>query len=192
MWNRTVVSTTGSPSALPIALASGAIFAGCEMRDEEVRSGPPPAWPATVARRLSDDISTTRSRPQSGSGPEWVDGFAAGSRRAAEAGLPMLLVFRAGWCRWSGDLVGTAAADGRMVATTGRLVCVSIDADREATICRSFGVHAFPTLVALDVEGRERFRATGAAARHGLATALAAAIGTPRPRVATGPAGSPR
>jgi len=172
------------PSLLVIVCVT--LLGGCEVRDEEVRSGPPPAWSASVARRLHDDADGGRSR--TGGGPEWLDGFQAGSRRATEADLPMLLVFRAGWCRWSGDLVEAAFADERLAATAGRLVCVSIDADREAAVCRSFGVHAFPTVVVLDPDGHERFRATGAAARRGLATALAAAVGTTRPRVAAQPA----
>lgn len=168
---------------LLVVAACGIPFCGCEVRDEEARAGPSAAWFETMARRLSEGQAAVRGRAATG-GVEWVDGFAVGSRRAADGGLPMLLVFRAAWCRWSGDLVDTALAEERMAAVAGRVVCISIDADREPEICRSFGILAFPTVIVLDTERRERFRATGAAARRGLASALEAAVAPPGRRVA--------
>jgi hypothetical protein len=162
--------------------ACGILLPGCEVRDEEVRTGPSAAWLETMARRLGDTPGKVTSRTDGG--VECIDGFAAGSRRAADAGLPMLLVFRAGWCRWSGTLVASVLADERIAAASGRIVCIAIDADREAAVCRSFGVRTFPTLIVLDADRRERFRATGAAARRGLAAALETAVAPATGRVA--------
>ena len=125
-------------------------------------------------------------------GHYFVDGYAAGSRRAADAGLPMLLVFQASWCRWSGELVAGTLADARLAGLSGRFVAVSVDADRDAATCRSFGVQIFPTAIVLDRDRRERFRASGLAAREGLAVAVEAALDdTPR-RIASQPAPPPR
>lgn len=162
--------------------ACGIPLLGCEVRDEQPRSGPSAAWLETMARRLGDRPAKVAAR--TGGGVECIDGFAAGSRRATDARLPMLLVFRASWCRWSGDLVESVLADSRMAAAPGRVVCVAIDADREAAVCRSFGVRAFPTLIVLDADRQERFRATGAAARSGLAAALETAVAPAAGRVA--------
>lgn len=171
--------------------ACGMLLAGCEVRDEEARSGPPSVWLETMAKRLGAGPARVASRA-GGSRVECVDGFAAGSRRATDAGLPMLLVFRASWCRWSANFVESVLADERMADATGRVVCVAIDADREAALCRSFGVRAFPTLIVLDAERRERFRASGSAARRGLSVALETAVAPAAGRIAELPAGPAR
>jgi uncharacterized protein YyaL (SSP411 family) len=84
----------------------------------------------------------------------------------------MLVVFRATWCRWSGELVQAAVADPRVVRLSRRFVCVAVDADRHPDTCRQFGVQAFPTVIILDPSGTERFRATGSAASVHIAAAM--------------------
>lgn len=171
----------------------GCLVGGCEVRDEEARTGPPAAWYETIARRLDSRPAEPRVRTPTGGAVECLDGFAAGARRARDGGLPMLLVFRAAWCRWSGDLVESVVGDARMASAAGRIVCVSVDADREPAICRSFGVQTFPTVLVLDSDRKERFRATGAEARRGLAAALEAACQPEEgPRVADLPGTNPR
>ncbi|NBW88175.1 MAG: hypothetical protein EBR23_15435, partial [Planctomycetia bacterium] len=103
---------------------------------------------------------------------EFVEGFEAGSRRASAGELPMLVVFRAGWCRWSAELAVAAAADPSIVALSRRFVCVTVDADRDVATCREFGVEAFPTVLLVEADGSERHRAVGAAAADSLATAM--------------------
>jgi hypothetical protein len=184
--SRFTIQPSPVPRCLPIlcfALGCALLAAGCDVRDEQARSGPATPWLESTARRLATPVAPEVARPMGGR-VECFDGFEAGSRRAAEAGLPLMLVFRATWCRWSGDLMETVLADGRLAALGGRFVCVSIDADREAAICRSFGVGAFPTVILLDADRREQFRATGAAARQGLAAAVETAVLRPRSRVA--------
>ncbi|MFM8414681.1 MAG: thioredoxin family protein [Planctomycetota bacterium] len=184
----------GSPVRRLLGMAAcGCLLGGCEVRDEEARTGPPAAWYETIARRLDSGAAEPRVRTPTAGGVECIDGFAAGARRAREGGLPMLLVFRAAWCRWSGDLVESVLGDERMASAAGRVVCVSVDADREPAICRSFGVQTFPTVLVLDTDRRERFRATGAAARRGLPAAIEAACApADSPRVADLPGTSPR
>jgi len=152
------------------SLAVAALAAGCELRDEEPRSGPAFPWPTLVADRLAEPVAdaTLPGRPRI----DFVDGFAAGSRRAAEAQRPLLVVFRASWCRWSGDFQTRLAADERLATLADDVVWATVDADREADACRSFGVSGFPTVILLDAEGEELFRATGGAAAAGLAAAL--------------------
>ena len=166
-----------------IALACSLAATGCDVRDEEARTEPAAAWLETTAMRLAEPTATLANRPAT-SGVECCDGFETGSRRASEAGLPLLLVFRASWCRWSGDLVDAVVADDRLATAGGRVICASIDADRDAAVCRSFGVAAFPTVIVLDANRREEFRATGAAAHQGLATALEGVLARPRERIA--------
>jgi len=187
-------TTSRSRRGLPIAAvlilsAAALILSGCEVRDESPRGGPASPWlPAVVerlagpSRRLSGDASLA---PRS---IEFVEGYEAGSRRAADGGLPMVLVFRAAWCRWSRGLVGEALADPRLEGLAGSFVAVAIDADRDAATCRSFGVDTFPTAIVLDRSRQERFRATGAAVREGLAGAVVSATTEPPQRMARQPA----
>jgi hypothetical protein len=180
-----------SPRLMPIA-CGGLLALGCEVRDEEARSGPAAEWLEATARRLSDSQIQPTQAASAPRGLECIDGFAAGSRRAAEEGLPMLLVFRASWCRWSGDLADALATDAHLAAAAGRVICVSIDADHEAAVCRSFGVDAFPTVIVLGPDSRERFRGSGSAARRGLATAVQAALRPNGRRVAAFPESTSR
>lgn len=178
---------------LPALLAACLLLAGCDVRDEEARRGTGSLWMTAALERLAGP----RPRPAAdtaagGRGIEYIDGYAAGSRRAADAGLPMLLVFRANWCRWSQELVAETLADPRLAGLSGRIVAVSVDADRDAAACRSFGVRVFPTAIVLDRERRERFRASGVDARVGLAAAVAEALEAEPRRVAGQPAATPR
>jgi len=174
-------------------LTAGLLLAGCDVRDEEVRRGSGSPWLPAVVERLAGPSQRSAAGTTAGErGIDFVDGYAAGSRRAADAGLPLLLVFQASWCRWSGELVAGTLADARLTSLSGRFVAVSVDADRDAATCRSFGVQIFPTAIVLDRDRRERFRASGLAAREGLAVAVEAALDdTPR-RTASQPAPPPR
>jgi thiol:disulfide interchange protein len=164
-------------AAIAFAMVSSA--GGCSVRDEEVRpAAATRAWSDAVieASRRGDEprAETTESR-----GIEYVEGYAAGRRRATTEGLPMLLVFRATWCRWSGELAHGPLADRGVVAAARRFVCVTIDADRDADTCREFGVTGFPTVIVVDATGQERFRATGAAAAGRLALVMRELLGSP-------------
>lgn len=149
------------------ACLAAVLVAGCEVRDEPVK--PPDRqtfWPAAA-------------RPQAGgsagrdaNGVAYVDDYAAAARRAGAEGRPLLIVFRASWCRWSAELARGPLVDPRLVALTRRCVCTQVDADRDAATCRTFAVAAFPTVVVVGVDGRECFRGAGMSATAGLAAAL--------------------
>lgn len=180
--------------ALAAILAVGLpTFSGCEIHDETVQTlGPPrPWWPPGDGPGRRDE-----RRPESSSGTriEYVEGYEAGRRRATAGGLPMLLVFRASWCRWSSELAKGPLADRDLVNLSRRFVCVTIDADRDPSTCTTFGVSGFPTVILVDHEGRERFRATGSMSVGSLSLAMHDLLGDPaRPqRVAAGEAADPR
>jgi hypothetical protein len=152
-----------------------AILAGlsgaCDVRDETVHSGSTRlTWPADHAL-APGPLAAPADLPKP-PGIEYVEGYEAGSHQAAASGLPLLLVFRASWCRWSSEMARGPLADPALVEQARRFVCVTVDADRDAATCRAFEVTAFPTIIIVDADGRERYRASGAAAVGGLATAL--------------------
>jgi thiol-disulfide isomerase/thioredoxin len=165
---------------------------GCDVRDEVAQDGAVSPWPPQIVDRLATPSQRSPNSPAAPRTIDFVDGYAAGSRRAAEAGLPMVLVFRASWCRWSDTFVAKIPFEPQLASLAGRFMCVSIDADRDQATCRSFGVQAFPTAIVLDRERREVYRASGATAREGLAVAVESVLADPSRRVAGRPATTPR
>jgi hypothetical protein len=164
---------------LAAALLAAAALAGCDIRDEPVQpAADETVWPL-VAQEVTLRQATPRGDRAAPPGIEYVEGYEAGRRRAETEQLPMLIVFRAAWCRWSCELTQGTLADRGVVSLAKRFVCVTADADRDASTCRAFRVSVFPTVVVLDTDGRERFRGTGSAAAGGLATALRAVLDAP-------------
>ncbi|MCE9630369.1 MAG: thioredoxin family protein [Planctomycetia bacterium] len=171
-------------------LLAATLATGCSVRDEQAVDGAETRWWSSAAGSGGAGlIAGPPATPARTAVIEYVEGFDAGTRRATDAGLPMLVVFRAAWCRWSGELVQAAVADPRVVEFSRRFVCVAIDADRHQEACRAFEVHAFPTVILLDAGRTERFRATGSSAASGLAAAMGDVLASPnRPnRMASGP-----
>lgn len=166
----------GDPAAAPIIFLAVLMAAGCAVRDEEVR---PAATPRLWTAASTGQRDESRPEPGAAQGIEYVEGYAAGRRRATAERLPMLVVFRATWCRWSSELVKGPLADRTVVTAARRFVCVTVDADRDADTCREFGVSGFPTVVVIDPGGHERFRATGAAAAARLAVVMNELLDTP-------------
>lgn len=165
---------------LAVAAACLAAAAGCDIRDEAVRSQAIPSWP-TVVQEPTRPFDGTRADDPAARAIQFVEGYEAAARRATAEGLPLLLVFRADWCRWSDEAARGPLADRDIVARSRRCVCVVVDADRDAGTCRNFGVTGFPTVLVVDAAGREQFRATGAAGAAGLAAALDALPARDRP-----------
>ena len=161
----------------PHAVAWTFLIVGCDIRDEQPRVESDSPWLEAVARRIEADATGETATGSDIRLPaEPITDFASGARRAAVERLPLLLVFQARWCRWSGEVVETLRSDARLSDDAGRFVCATVDADHDAAVCRSFGVTMFPTVIVLDETGRERFRATGRGARRNLSAALAAAL----------------
>ena len=174
---------------LVVLIATALAAGGCSVRDERAVGGGSGVWWATAAGEArSGLIAEPAPHPATVAALEYVDGFAAGERRAAEAGLPRLVVFGAAWCRWSGDLMAAMPRDPALVPLARRTVCVTVDADRDPAACERFAVRAFPTVILLDAAGEERFRGTGSSALGSQPAALTAVLARPAaaPRLADG------
>jgi len=152
------------------------VVVGCDIRDETPR---PPRAQALLGAGIA---VADRAAPMI----EYVGGYEAGRQRAAAEGRPLLVVCTAAWCRFSADLAQRTLRDPRLVALSRRAVCVLLDADRDAEVCRAFGVRAFPTLLVLDAAGAERLRVTGRSSPTVLATALERALEPRRLATAAG------
>jgi thiol:disulfide interchange protein len=152
------------------AFAVLALTAGCDVYDE----------PATaVADRSNADPWSGLSesqRPQAGTirqaGIEYVEGYDSALARAAAERKPVLVLFRASWCRWCGDMTGRVLSEERVVRQSHRFVCVAVDADRDREICRRHDIRGFPTILLLGDDGREIARRTGRVGPAELASLL--------------------
>lgn len=170
--------SAGSADGLPrrcaagvvAAVLAGALAGGCDVRDEPVATvTDSAAWPTAAPGRQAGPDADADGR---GTRVDYVEAYETAAGRAAADRRPLLLVFGAAWCRWSGELARGTLADPAVVERTRRFVCAFVDADREPKTCRAFGVTAFPTVIVVDADGRERFRATGTGRVDGLAAAL--------------------
>lgn len=145
-----------------------AIF-GCNIRDEAVLPVVPDLLVGGAEMAAGAGVAQ---------GIEYVSGYEAGLKRAAAERKPLVLVFKATWCRFSAELTQRTLADERVVGLSRRSVCVMVDADRDADMCQQFGVKAFPTLVILPVDG-EPVRKTGRPSAAAVAADLEKALDPP-------------
>jgi thioredoxin-like negative regulator of GroEL len=84
----------------------------------------------------------------------------------------MLVVFRAGWCRFSSEMMQGALLDPQIVELSRQCICVMVDADRSADTCRALGIQGFPTVLVVAPNGKETFRTTGRPSVQAVAAAM--------------------
>jgi len=136
------------------------VITGCELRQEPAAaSRGQRRWPAPLSRRLEAAAeSASTAAPDT---IAFVESCTAGRRLAAAAGKPLLLIFRAGWCRWSAAFTQQTLGDPEIIALSEQFVCVQVDADRDADICRRYAVTQFPTVLVLAADDSELNRRSG-------------------------------
>ncbi|RLS58756.1 MAG: thioredoxin [Planctomycetota bacterium] len=147
---------------------------GCEVYDEPIE--------AERSKDSAKHNSTSKLGPDPFARPEttrrikFVESYETGLKRASDEGKPMLVVFRASWCRFSSELPHTTLADPQVVSMSGKFICVLVDADRDAAVCRAMGVKAFPTIQLISTNGQELERMSGEMTTPELRTLLREAI----------------
>lgn len=93
-------------------------------------------------------------------------------------GRPHLLEFVSGHCTVCGRMAPLVQElERRCTQGDGSLLRVSLESSRGRALARHFGVHALPTFLQLDLEGREVDRAMGEQTREQLASALGSVRG---------------
>jgi thiol:disulfide interchange protein len=106
----------------------------------------------------------------------FVEGYRAGFEAAATEKKPMLLFFTAEWCHYCHELAAEAFTDERVVSLSQRFVCVLVDADREADVCRYFQVRSYPTIQFVSARGQILNRVVGKRRGHELVRQMHAAL----------------
>jgi hypothetical protein len=145
------------------ALAGAALVLGCEIRDEQ------------PARSAAPAASQAHSQAARGKLP-FVDNYEQGYAQAVAEAKPMLVFFTAGWCHFCHQMADEAFSDPQVVRLSERFVCILVDADREADICRQFQVTGFPTVQFLSPRGVPLERIVGKKPGHQVMMAMQAAL----------------
>ena len=144
------------------------LVAGCDVRDETVNSTQSihHHWPKPVTNRIEQRDS--RDGQFGAARISFIENCDAGLRLANVANKPLLIVFRAAWCRWSMALTQQTLSDPSIVSLTDGFICVQVDADRHSEACRQYNVTQFPTILIVGTGKKEICRRSG----HTLVTDL--------------------
>ena len=144
------------------------LIAGCDVRDETVNSTQSihHHWPKPVTNRIEQRDS--RDGQFGAARISFIENCDAGLRLANVANKPLLIVFRAAWCRWSMALTQQTLSDPSIVSLTDGFICVQVDADRHSEACRQYNVTQFPTILIVGTGKKEICRRSG----HTLVTDL--------------------
>ena len=120
------------------------VLAGCEMGADQapapqVSAPPAPAEPArpTVVQGMM----------------RFGEDFQQALAEAQRDGKPLLVFFTAEWCHYCHQMAGEAFVNPQVVDLSQRFVCVLIDADAQAEVCRQFRVSAYPTVQFVSPQG---------------------------------------
>lgn len=137
------------------------LILGCDVRDEVVHTTQSThnRWPEPVTYRI--DQNDTQPGHYDSERISFIENCDIGLRLADFANKPLLIVFRATWCRWSMALTQQTLSDPSIVALTDSFVCVQVDADRHAKTCQQYSVTQFPTILIVDTEDNEIIRRSG-------------------------------
>jgi thiol:disulfide interchange protein len=144
-----------------LAMAATALCISCEIREQAQDFAPP-------------------SPQAAGSGARghivFVKGYANGCQLARDQQKPMLIFFTAQWCKYCHQMASEAFIQDPVVNLSQRFVCVLVDADADAVICREFEVRSFPTIQFVSARGVRLNRVIGKQPAHQLVAQMQAAL----------------
>ena len=137
------------------------LVVGCDVRDEVVHTPQSThnRWPEPVTYRI--DQNDTQLGHYGSARISFIENCDIGLRLADFANKPLLIVFRAAWCRWSLALTQQTLSDPSIVALADSFVCVQVDADRHAETCLQYNITQFPTILIVDTDDNEIIRRSG-------------------------------
>lgn len=107
---------------------------------------------------------------------QFIEGYSEGFEQARATGKPMLVLFMAQWCSFSRQMLVETFTDDQVVRLADQFVCIRVDADNSADVCREFEVRGFPTVQFLSPRGVPLNRLTGKTPGDALALQMQAAL----------------
>ncbi len=106
----------------------------------------------------------------------FVDSYERGFNEARRQNKPLLLFFTAQWCHYCHQMADEALTNDQVVSLSERFVCVLVDADTAAEVCRQFHVSRFPTIQFVSPQGMVLNRLEGKRPGHQVTMAMQAAL----------------
>ena len=91
----------------------------------------------------------------------WSSTLAEAKLEAQKTGDRILASFEAYWCPWSRLLRESLYVNPAVIDSLASFKCVSLDADRDTTICAEYDIRLYPTIVIMDPYGSEIERMVG-------------------------------
>jgi tetratricopeptide (TPR) repeat protein len=104
-----------------------------------------------------DESTTGVSEPA----VEWDSSYHDVLADAGEGDETILISFEARWCPWSERMRDSVLGDPSVIDSLRSLRCVRVDAGRDTSLVRAFGIRVFPTTVLTDSYGCELGRIVG-------------------------------
>ena len=147
-----------------------ALLAGCEIGVE----GQPAAQqaPTSAARGSASSASGQVNRGSL----QFIDGYRPGYAAGIQQAKPMLVFFTAEWCHFCHQMADEAFTHPQVVSLSEHFVCILVDADAEADVCRQFGISGYPTIQFLSPRGVPLERIVGKRPGHQVMMAMQAAL----------------
>ncbi len=97
-----------------------------------------------------------------GASANWLEKPGDALKQAKEGGMYLLVDFKATWCQNCRKLEDEVFESKEFSGLTeGKVLLLSVDADREAKFVDQYKVDGFPTILLLDPEGKEIGRIAG-------------------------------
>lgn len=91
----------------------------------------------------------------------WFKSLEEAEAVAQRTGDPILASFGAYWCPWSRLVRDSLYTDRAVRDSLTSYKCVAIDADRDSSLCKTYDIKLYPTVLVLDPYGNELNRVTG-------------------------------
>jgi thiol-disulfide isomerase/thioredoxin len=170
------------PASTPLRLAPSASILPETNAPAEANSGAD-AW------RAGSSAAAGAAKPEAPASPastsraargrlQFIDGFAKGFAAASRSSKPMLLFFTAEWCHYCHQMADEALSNPQVVRLSEHFVCVLVDADREAEVCKQFKISGYPTIQFLSPRGVPLQRLVGKKPGHQVMMSMQSALQT--------------
>lgn len=76
-----------------------------------------------------------------------VSSYAESLQKSSELGKPVLVFFTADWCTWCKKMKSETIANSQVQSVLGNYILVYVDADKDRSLAKKFGVESLPSYV---------------------------------------------
>lgn len=98
----------------------------------------------------------------------WMSNLTDGLRDAKAKKKPVMADFYTDWCGWCKKLDKDTYSDPKVAALAEKFICVKVDGEKYPDLVSKYGISGYPTIVFLDMDGKEVGRIVGYTDANGL------------------------